>query len=300
MPTTTPTRQSRTRWMPTREPTSRCSWSAFRTAWRWRICSGWATASSRAWSTARAATHPASSSPTPTTPSYCAPRTASSCRASQCWATARAITRTWPSLTRAALSSRRSTAIKRATWKSRSRSATSYASSTSASRAADPLPSSGSASISFQTLAHWVPSPPPLSSSLAPSSSARSLGRSGADITTDTLTSWTNLCSWRREDSPRRPKVSICRRTSLRAWTSNCAGTTSFIASTSRLVKAATWAPYRSFSSSPSCRKEPRKCPPRARRSGSVSDSPLGASSASTTPTSGTTLANSTTATLAT
>lgn len=49
-----------------------------------------------------------------------------------------------------------------------------------------------------------------------------------------------------------------------------------------RLVKAATWAPYRSFSSSPSCRKEPRKCPPRARRSGSVSDSPLGASSAST------------------
>eukprot|EP00962_Isochrysis_galbana_P013550 scaffold3837_cov110-Isochrysis_galbana.AAC.5 len=106
MPTTTPTRQSRTRWMPTREPTSRCSWSAFRTAWRWRICSGWATASSRAWSTARAATHPASSSPTPTTPSYCAPRTASSCRASQCWATARAITRTWPSLTRAALSSR--------------------------------------------------------------------------------------------------------------------------------------------------------------------------------------------------
>eukprot|EP00962_Isochrysis_galbana_P013549 scaffold3837_cov110-Isochrysis_galbana.AAC.4 len=77
---------------------------------------------------------------------------------------------------------RRSTAIKRATWKSRSRSATSYASSTSASRAADPLPSSGSASISFQTLAHWVPSPPPLSSSLAPSSSARSLGRSGAGL----------------------------------------------------------------------------------------------------------------------
>lgn len=149
------------------------------------------------------------------------------------------------------------------------------------------------------TAAHQ-PVPPPVHPRRTPSSIARSPSRTGlspplhlhqprppsfADITTDTLTSWTNLCSWRREDSPRRPKVSICarhehgpstqrppprygshcsfaiprwlsqgagkrarreslspphpvapsgRRTSLRAWTSNCAGTTSFIASTSR------------------------------------------------------------------